>query len=67
MPTDEYAVVMRPDKAPNGQHAGRYNVPTSSEVAVVMVGEQFNTRHIVIQRRNGALRRIPDTNRSYDA
>ena len=67
MPSDEYVVVIRPDRAPAGQHAGRYNAPTSDEVAVVMVGEQFNSRDIVIQRREGALRRICDTNRSYDA
>lgn len=64
---DEYVVVIRPDRAPAGQHAGRYNAPTSDEVAMVMVGDQFNSRDIVIQRRKGDLRRISDTNRFYDA
>lgn len=67
MPSDNYMVIIRPDKAPVGQHAGRYNAPTAAEVAVVMVGDTFNARDIVIHRRHGVPRCIAETNRSYDA
>ncbi|XP_023315516.1 uncharacterized protein LOC111693854 [Trichogramma pretiosum] len=67
MPADNFAVVIRPDKTPNGQHERRYNAPTIDEVAIVIVGEQFHPRDIVLHRRNGNVIRIPETHRSYDA
>ncbi|KIH47189.1 hypothetical protein ANCDUO_22754 [Ancylostoma duodenale] len=67
MPTDEYRVVIRADKTPVGEHERRFNAPTVNEVAVVMVGDEFDRRDIIIQKRNDSLQRISETHRSYDA
>lgn len=67
MTTDDHRVVIRTDKTPAGEHERRYNAPTINEVAIVMVGEDFDTRAIVIQRRNDTLQRVAETHRSYDA
>ncbi|XP_028966748.1 uncharacterized protein LOC114828104, partial [Galendromus occidentalis] len=60
MPTDDYVVVIKADKTP-GEHAGRFNAPTSDEVAIVIVGEEFNSRDIVLRRRDGCLKRVSET------
>ncbi|UYV73327.1 hypothetical protein LAZ67_10002739 [Cordylochernes scorpioides] len=67
MPTDDYVVVIRADKTPAGQHERRFNAPTIDEVAILIVGEEFNSRDIVIHRRDDNLQRVSETHRSYDA
>ncbi|XP_075465454.1 uncharacterized protein LOC142499645 [Ascaphus truei] len=67
MPTDDYKVIIRADKTPVGQHERRFNAPQINEVAIVIAGEQFNTRDIILQRRTHSLTRICETHRSYDA
>ncbi|UYV84655.1 hypothetical protein LAZ67_X002997 [Cordylochernes scorpioides] len=70
MPTDDYVVVIRADKTPAGQHERRFNAPTINEVAIVIVGEEFNSRDIyiiVIHRRDDNVQRVSETHRSYDA
>ncbi|CAG5115735.1 unnamed protein product, partial [Candidula unifasciata] len=66
MPADDYRVVLRADKTPVGQHERQYNAPTIDEVANVMVGEEFNSRDIILHRRNGDVQRVSETHRSYD-
>ena len=66
MKGDDYKIVIKADKTPRGEHEKRYNAPTAEEVAIVIVGEEFSTRDIVLSRRNGALKRIMETHRSYD-
>lgn len=67
MPADDYSIVIRADKRPPGQHERQFNAPTIDEVAIVIVGEQFERRDIIIQRRNAELQRVAETHRSYDA
>lgn len=67
MPADDYAIVIKADKTPAGQHPRRYNAPSIDEVAIVIVGEQFEARDIIIRRRNDTLQRVSETHRSYDA
>lgn len=68
MPTDDYKVVIRADKRPAGTHERQFNAPTIDEVAVVIVGENRESRDIVLARRDsGQLQRISETHRSYDA
>lgn len=67
MPADDYTVVIRADKTPVGQHDRRYNAPTIDEVAIVIVGEEFNSRDVILHRRNDQLSRVSETHRSYDA
>lgn len=38
MPLNEYQIVIRADKTPVDEHRGRFNAPTSDEMAVIMVG-----------------------------
>lgn len=67
MTSDDYMVVIKADKTPVGEHAGRYNAPTIDEVSIVIVGEQFQQRDVRIMRRNDTVECIQDTHRSYDA
>lgn len=67
MPTDDYKVVINADKTPVGQHERRYNAPTIDEVAIVIVGDEFESRDIVLHRRNNNIQRVAETHRSYDA
>lgn len=67
MPTYDYSVVIRADKTPVGQHQRQYNAPTIAEVAIVIVGDEFNSRDIVLHCRNGDVQRVSETHRSYDA
>jgi hypothetical protein len=67
MPTDAYKVVIRADKKPAGEHAGRFNEPVTNEVAVVIMGNEFDRRDIVLEKTNNRLQRISETHRSYDA
>ncbi|EFN61253.1 Uncharacterized ATP-dependent helicase YHR031C, partial [Camponotus floridanus] len=67
MPSDDHKIVIRADKKPTGEHERRFNAPMLNE-AIVVVGENMESRDIVIQRRNGSkLQRISETHRSYDA
>lgn len=68
IPRDDHTIVIRADKTPAGQHVRRFNAPTMDEVAIVIVGDQFHPRDIILHRRNdGSLQRIAETHRSYDA
>jgi hypothetical protein len=67
MPTDTHKVVIHADKTPAGEHVRRFNAPTADEVAIVIVGDQFQPRDIVLHRRNDRLTNIPETHRCYDA
>ena len=58
------------EEAPTGQHARRYNAPTTSDVGVILrtdVGENSHKRDIILQPRNAGLVRIWETHRSYDS
>lgn len=67
MPSDDHKIVIRADKTPLGEHARRFNAPTIAEVAIVIVGDQFQSRDIVLHRRNDQLQRVSELHRSYDA
>ncbi|XP_028966381.1 uncharacterized protein LOC114828011 [Galendromus occidentalis] len=67
MPEDDYVVVIRVDKTPSGENKHRFNAPYMNEVAIVIVGEEFNSIDIILHRRNGDLQRVAETHRSYDA
>ncbi|GFV20705.1 lipocln_cytosolic_FA-bd_dom domain-containing protein [Trichonephila clavipes] len=47
MPADDYAVVILADKRPVGQHERQFNAPTIDEVAIVIVGEEFESCDII--------------------
>lgn len=64
---DNYQIVIKADKVPSGEHAGRFNAPTVDEVAVIMVGDPVNNRDLKIIRRDSTVHIISDLHRSYDA
>ena len=45
----------------------RYNAPTIDEMVIVMVGDQFLPRDIILHKQNAHLVRIAETHRCYDA
>lgn len=51
MPSDNYQIIMKADKNPINEHKGRYNKPTVNEVAIVIVGTEFESRDIVIEKK----------------
>lgn len=67
MPSDNHKIVIRPDRTPFGDHARRFNAPTIDEVAIVILGDLFQSRDIVLHRRNHQLQRVSELHRSYDA
>lgn len=64
---DNYQIVIRADKVPSGEHAGRFNAPTVDEVAVIVVGDPVENRAIKITRRDSTVSTISELHRSYDA
>ncbi|MGD0510892.1 MAG: flagellar filament capping protein FliD, partial [Candidatus Micrarchaeaceae archaeon] len=70
MTNNDLKVVIRADKTPAGEHERRFNVPTTNEVAILIVGNEFQPRDIVLHKRTPQgtfpLTRIADTNRAYD-
>lgn len=67
MPSDDYTVVIRAGKTPPGEHERRFNAPVIGDIAVVMVGTEFERRDIIIHCRNANVQRVSETHRSYDA
>ncbi|GFU87081.1 helitron_like_N domain-containing protein [Trichonephila clavipes] len=53
--------VIRADKRPVGQHERQFNAPTIDEVAIVIVGEEFESRDIILHRRSGDIQRVSET------
>lgn len=66
MPNNEYNVVIRANHLPRADHAGRYNAPTTNEVAILIIGNEFGNRDIVFKKQNNTLIRVADTHRFYD-
>ncbi|GFV91224.1 ATP-dependent DNA helicase [Trichonephila clavipes] len=67
IPLDTHKIVIHSGKTLVGEHVRRYNAPTINEVAIVMVGEQFQRRDFVLHRRNDQLIKVGETHRCYDA
>ncbi|GFS49748.1 helitron_like_N domain-containing protein [Trichonephila clavipes] len=66
--SDNYKVVIHPDRVPCGEYERRFNAPTTNEIAAVVVSsERTASRDIVIQAHDGRLTRVSDTHRFYEA
>ncbi|XP_060881727.1 uncharacterized protein LOC132953221 [Metopolophium dirhodum] len=63
----DYKLVIHSNKVPIGEHRGRYNAPSTSEVAVIITGQQFDKRDIVLRCRDDNLQIISELHRSYDS
>ncbi|VDM93379.1 unnamed protein product [Onchocerca ochengi] len=66
MPSDTHKIIIYADKTPAEGHVQRFNA-TIDEMAIVIVRGQFETRDIVLHRRNDQLTKIAETHRCYDA
>ncbi|XP_055904662.1 uncharacterized protein LOC129940368 [Eupeodes corollae] len=64
---DNYQNVIKADKVPSGEHAGRFNATTADEVAIIMVGDPVDNRSIKITHRDNTVSKISDIHRLYDA
>ncbi|UYV70255.1 hypothetical protein LAZ67_7002292 [Cordylochernes scorpioides] len=67
MPSPDYKLVIKADKAPPGHHPRTFNAPTINEVAIVIVQENCDRRDIVLSKRGSGVQRINEFHRSYDA
>ena len=65
MPTNDYKVIIRAGKRPAGTYEPTFNAPTIDEVAILIVGENVETRDIVLTHRDTVqLQQIYETHRS---
>ena len=67
MLSDKYRVIISADKRLAWRHARRFNEPSTNEVAVIIVGNEFDRRDIILEKKNNQLQRVAETHRSYDA
>jgi len=63
---DDYKLILNAEKRPSTEHARRYNLPTGSEVAVIMPGDKTGDLDVILQTKGGQLQRINARHRSYD-
>ncbi|KAL4153586.1 hypothetical protein QTP88_001419 [Uroleucon formosanum] len=61
----DYNIVIHASRVPTGEHRGCYNAPSTSEVAVMISGQQFNKQDIVLCSRDDNLKKISEIHRSY--
>jgi hypothetical protein len=71
--TEDIKIVLHADRRPPGEHARCYNMPSGSEVAILLphnLDGEVGSRVVVCDYRAGqeneGLRRFSDTHRSYD-
>jgi len=67
MPSDTHKIVIHADETPTGEHVRRYIALTIDKVAIVMVGDQFQPRDIVLHLRNDQLINVTETHRCYNS
>ncbi|GBN19204.1 hypothetical protein AVEN_216261-1 [Araneus ventricosus] len=63
----ELKVVIYVDKTPSCQHERRYNAPETSEVAIILAGDEQGSRDISLELRSNQIKKIAETHRAYDA
>ncbi|GFW92881.1 helitron_like_N domain-containing protein [Trichonephila clavipes] len=66
--SDNYKVVIHPNRVPRGEHERRFNTSNTNEIAAVVISsEQTASQDIVIQAHDGWLTKVLDIHRFYDA
>ena len=58
---------IKADKKPTQGHARVFNAPVVNEVAIIIAGNEFEKRDIVLSMRSKELKSISETHVSYDA
>lgn len=64
---EDFQVIIKANRAPQTEHISRYNAPQIDEVAVLIVGQEFTKRIVVVRARDNMLQRVSQIHRSYDA
>lgn len=64
---EHFLVIIRADRVPQTEHRGRYKTLQIYEVAVIIVGQEFTKRDIVLRTRDNTIKRVGEIHRSYDA
>jgi len=59
-------VIIRADRKPSNEHRGCFNAQQSDEVAILIVGQEFTIRDIILRARDDTLQRVNETHRAYD-
>ncbi|GFQ76040.1 helitron_like_N domain-containing protein [Trichonephila clavata] len=59
----DFRIIIHADQVPAGEHSRRFNKQTTSEVAVIMAGDQHGKRDIILETRNNLIQKIADTHR----
>ncbi|XP_053597507.1 uncharacterized protein LOC106694146 [Microplitis demolitor] len=62
----EFQVIINADKKPPGEHRGRFNAQMAKEVAVIIAGQNFEKKDIILNSRDDKLKRISEIHRAYD-
>lgn len=65
--SNDYKIVIKADRTPDGEHERRFNAPTTEEMAIVLIGSEYTSRDIIVSKRSNELQRISETHRMYDA
>lgn len=65
--SDDLKVVIKANKRPTGEHPRVFNAPSVNEVAIIINGNEFERRDIVLKKRTNELQNISETNIAYDA
>ncbi|CAE1252245.1 unnamed protein product [Acanthosepion pharaonis] len=62
-----FIILIDADKRYHGEQERRHHAPANNEVSVILSDDKHNRRDIVLESRGSGLRRISETQRSYDA
>ncbi|GFR20445.1 helitron_like_N domain-containing protein [Trichonephila clavata] len=54
----DFRIIIPADRVPTGEHSRRFNEPTTSEVAVIMAGDQHGKRDIILETRNNSIQKL---------
>lgn len=57
--------MMMADKKPAEEHESVYNAPVVNEVAIIIVGNDFEKRDIVLKMRSNEFKNISETHISW--
>ena len=59
--TDDLKIVIKADKKPAAGHERVFNAPEVNEVAIIIDGNDFENRDIVLKMRSNELKNISET------
>ena len=64
---DSDKIVIRADKVPPGQNPRRYNAPSGSEIAALLINDDAGHGDIVLYAKDDKIHCVSETKRAYDS